>query len=382
MIDLQSSRDDSLPGSIAISGAWGYIGLKFVEAAKSLGIDRFVFDPGAMPDRLAGDTFERIVDEQKFYSLPCELFHLAVHPEHRGRAMSMLLERSESERLVVLNEKPMATPDNPDHCETIVKAVTDSRMIMMFDFPELFDPLTARIIELIRGFKSVRIDEIQLCRSKDREDRSNPRNRKRMVTIQYQESVHCLAFVLYLLAQLQGGLDPLFQGGVDIEGTSQPYDPPNPEAYAHRVDGKCDYVLRLGNCAVRGKTDFKLGAAWAKTRVIRGTGDGRPFTIEADYLEGEKCLSFNGRQQPWDPKSNSYEHVIRTLWRWQRLARRELLDGVYPNPAFARIAYQLSSVLWRSCHDKQALQLPSLSSLLSFDAGYRAAAKQLPRCAG
>jgi len=362
-----------LPKSIAIAGAWGYIGRKFIDAAQALGVRTYVYDPGPAPTDINLDAITRIEDEEAFYHTKADLFHLAVHPEHRHRGQEILFERAAREPVLVLNEKPMAAPENPEQCDRIVRAVERSGVTMLYDFPELYDDLTERIIQYLSGFRDLRINELAFCRSKDREDRDIPRNYKRMVTIQYQESVHCLAFVLYLLGRAKGDLASVFQQGVSIAGESEPYDPPNPESYAHVVDGRCKYALSIGEIRVDGLTDFKANAPWAKQRVISGIGDGQPFRIEVDYLENEKRLAINGEDQKCDPTASSYRQVISTIARWYReVSCDSLMQDAYPNPEFARVTYQLSSALWRSCRDGQELQFASMSELLAFNAGYAA----------
>ncbi|MFH1568184.1 MAG: hypothetical protein ABIL09_09320 [Gemmatimonadota bacterium] len=252
---------------------------------------------------------------------------------------------------------------------------------MLFDFPELFDPLTLRILEFLAQFDRVAIHEIQVQRSKDREARDNPRNRKRMVHIQYQESVHCIAFALNLLAHCRGSVEAVFDGGVAAQATAVPYDPPNPEDYPYVVDGRCDYELALGGATLRGCTDFKRGARWEKSRLIRGLGDGREFVIEADYLEGAKYLRLDGVDQGMDPDGSSYTGVLTTLDRWVSTAGRDgLVAGLFPNPAFTRLTYQLSSLVWRSCFEGGArLQLGSASELVAFQAGFAEAASRFGR---
>jgi hypothetical protein len=193
-----------------------------------------------------------------------------------------------------------------------------------------------------------------------------------MVPIQYQESVHCLAYVLFVLARLQGSLAEVFDGGLSLRAESEPYLPPNPEIYPHVVDGRCNYQLALGRVRIEGRTDFKAGAEFTKRRILRGSGDGQPLCIEADYFEGRKRLSINGIEQTVEPRANSYESVLQTftLWRGQS-SREDLLDGIYPNPAFARITYQLSGALWRASRARAGLRLANLDALLAFDAGYR-----------
>jgi len=368
-----------LPKSIAIAGAWGYIGRKFVDAAQALGMRTYVYDPGPAPTGADLETIERIEDEEAFYRTKADLFHLAVHPEHRHRGETILFERAAREPILILNEKPMAAPGCPEQCDRIVQAVARSGVTMLYDFPELYDGLTEHIIQYLSQFRDLRITDLTFCRSKDREDRDIPRNHKRMVTIQYQESVHCLAFVLYLLGRLKQNLTTVLDRGLSIKGESEPYDPPNPEVYPYVVDGRCKYSLTIGEVHVDGLTDFKANAAWAKQRVIRGVGDGQPFRIDADYLEGEKRLKINGEDEKCDPKASSYRQVIMTIARWNRqIPYASLMNCVFPNPEFARVTYQLSSALWRSCRDGRELRFTSLNDLLAFDAGFAAEDSSFP----
>jgi hypothetical protein len=356
---MNPTRSD-FPATLAIAGAWGYIGRKFLDAAIAQGLSASVYDPGPIPVDLDPSRFRRVVDEPDFYRLGAEFFHLAVHPEHRR--LDLLLSRDEP--LLVLVEKPMALPGHPEDCRRVIEAVDRSRAIVLYDFPELYDPLTARILEYLAGFDDVRLTGFHVQRSKDREDPANPRNYKRMVPIQYQESVHCLAFVLHVLAAVGGGVAASMADGVRLEAISDPYEPPNPEAYPDVVDGRCRFRATFGEVEVEGLTDFKRGAEWAKRRVIRGIGDGRPFEIDVSYLEGKKSLRIDGEDQPCGPSANSYEHVLATATRWARQVGRDaLMAGLYPNPRFTRMTYLLSAVLWRAAREKSPLRFDSAADL-------------------
>lgn len=361
----------SYPQSLAIAGAWGYIGRKFLDVAQRRRIPLFVHDPGPLPDDIDRERMTVVADAETFYRLEVDLYHLAMHPQHRGPALETLLARRDASSLAVLNEKPMAAPEEPQQCGELVQAVQRAGPLLLFDFPELFDPLTTRILDYLGRFRELRITDLYLRRSKDREDPRNPRNYKPMVPIQYQESVHCLAFVLYLLARLRGDTAAVFQDGLTVAGHSQPYQPPNPEIYPYVVDGRCEYQLSLGTLRIEGITDFKTGAPGVKQRVIWGSGDGTPFHIEVDFQEGRKRLVINGIDQTGDPAANSYEHVLRTVTRWRReRSRDELMTAIYPHPAFARLTYQLSSLLWRACRDGQPLRITSQDELLNFNAHF------------
>lgn len=371
---------NDLPDSLAIAGAWGYIGRKFLDVALQQRIRTFVYDPGHPPADIDPNSLACLLGEAEFYRLPAELFHLAAHPEQRRTGQQRLLERARREPVAVLNEKPMAAPETPEECEQLVTAARDSGVWMLYDFPELYDPLTQRVTDHLNSLRDVQITHISMCRSKDRENPANPRNYKRMVPIQYQESVHCLAYVLFVLGRVRGSLAAVFDSGVCIRAESEPYLPPNPELYPYVVDGKCSYQLTLGSVQIDGRTNFKAGAEFSKRRVLCGRGDGRPFRIEAEYLEGQKQLIIDGKDQGVDARANSYESVLRTFTRWRRtVARDALMQGIYPNPAFARITYQLSSALWRASRNRSVVHFGDLEQLLKFDAGFRETLPNLSR---
>jgi hypothetical protein len=363
-----SPPTDDFPESLAIAGAWGYIGRKFLDAALSRGLRPFVYDPGPAPADVDPARYIRIQDEAEFHRLPAEVFHLALHPEHRR--LDLLLSRPDPPLLLV--EKPMAQPGHPEQCRRVLEAVAHSRAIVLYDFPELFDPVTARVLDHLARFADLRLTEIFVQRSKDREDPAYPRNSKRMVAIQYQETVHCLAFVLHLLAALKGSLSAALADGVRLLGQSEPYEPPNPDAYPTVVDGRCRFLASFGEVQVQGLTDFKRGAPWAKRRVLRGLGDGKPFEIELSYLEGAKSLRIDGVARPCDPKANSYAHVLSTATRWsRRFDRPRLMEGLFPNPRFAFMTYQFSAALWRSCRDGAEVAFGSAEGLESWDSGFQ-----------
>jgi predicted dehydrogenase len=363
--------------SIAIAGAWGYIGQKFIEAARFLQYDISVYDPGPVPDGLDLTGINRVEEAKAFYGLDANLFHLALHPEHRASALDALLPRSKSKPLHILNEKPMASPESPEACSDLIDRVAGSRAVLLFDFPELFDPITARIFDYLDTFQTVEINEVRIQRSKDREDRTNLRNEKKMVPIQFQETVHCLAFLLNLVGRQAGSVEEALSSGLTLQASSDPYDPPNPDAYSYVVDGRCDFDMRIGRTSVIGHTDFKRNASWRKERIIRGVGDGQPFEIQVDFLEGAKYLSINQQDQAVKPWSSSY---VAVLDGYRRLAEDvpadQLMQAVYPNAAFARYTYQLSSVLWRACREGEEIGISGAEELLRFDARF---AEEVPR---
>ena len=340
------------PRSIAIAGGWGYIGQKFIEAACRLGLRVFVFDPAPMPGNLAGLPIHVVDDEARFYALPVDLYHLALHPDHRMFALTRLFERGGSpDAPVVLCEKPIADPADPDHGRWLIEKTKASGVIVLYDFIELFDEITLRVQRLLRGFDQVELTGVRLWRSKDREDPANPRNYKLIVPIQYQETVHCIAYLFSLFAHMPAGLEGALDSGLRVTGDSQLYCPPNPQDYPVPMDGKLDAEVLIGETEVRFHTDFKAGADLTKRRVIEGIGDGKPFRIEAEHLEGQKYLIVNGVREDSPPDADAYEQVIMRSIHWARRRDHDAIttDLQYPNAPFAWYTYLLSAMLWDSC---------------------------------
>ena len=225
-----------LPSSIAIAGIHGYMGRLIYDAAVQLEVPIiYGFDPGPRPaDFACSSTLRMIASERQFCELDADLFHIATHPDQR-QAVYRLLERGRCVNI----EKPMAHPAFPDECDRLRKAARGSAGSVLFDFVEAFNPCTLQVRALLSRFrqhKDFRIDHIRCVRAKDREDRRNPRNRKVIVPIQFQETAHCLAMLLLVLDR-PASFAEAFPDGVTIEALSAPYNPPNPEDYPVR-DGR------------------------------------------------------------------------------------------------------------------------------------------------
>ena len=383
----QDEREESVaiksPKMIAVAGGWGYIGQQFIHAALRQGLEVHVFDPGPLPKSLCSALIVRVPEERAFYQLPADIFHIALHPQQRDTGLEALYERAtRGEAMLVLNEKPMTDPTQPEECGRIISATQRSGLCLLYDFLELFDPMTARIRDFLGKFKRVQLHEAWMYRSKDREDPSNPRNYKLMVPIQYQETVHCVAFLLHLLAHTNGGLDSIWEQGLTISGSSERYDAPNPEAYPEPVDGKVDCVMRLGALKAKIHTDFKSGAKFTKRRTIKGMGDGQPFTIEAEYLEGEKHLRINGVDQSISKEASGYENAILQIWSWYRTVNHDELMGgdLYPNPTFAQYTYLISAMLWDSCATNETVTAQSKDQVLNYRCQFPGSGRVLGAC--
>ncbi len=376
------SNAHGLPDRIAVAGGWGYIGRKVVNAALELGIEVCVLDPAPFPEELHGVYGLRIYkDPEAFYALPAGFFHLALHPHMRAAALEHLFKRAaRGEAVYVLNEKPMTAPETPWECHELIKLAEASRIYMAFDFLELFDPMTQHIMDYLSGFNQVQFTRISLHRSKDRENPDNPRNYKVITPIPYQETVHDFAFLLAILGHTHpGGLPAVLEQPLSLQGKSEPYIPPNPADYPYMVDGRTEGCMALGKAKAHFYTDFKAGAPFQKTKILEGMADNTPFRIEANYLEGAKYLRINSEDQGFAPDSNTYQAIIRQLWRWRnRLQWETFTHGLYPNMAFARWTYLLSAALWDACHSHQTVLIPGKNALLSYAPSFPAAVRKLP----
>ena len=197
-------------------------------------------------------------------------------------------------------------------------------------------------------------------RTKDREDRRNPRNRKVIVPIQYQETAHCLAMLLLVLDR-PASFAEAFPDGVAIEALSAPYDPPNPEDYPFGVvDGRVTGAIRAGGLTISLDTDFKRqGTTPYKSFEIVGVADGRDFAIEARYDALGERLLFNGKAYPCCTSASRHQSIIRRSWSWHCDPPSTLL----PDSDFAWLVFGLSAALWVSCHEGREIRVGSEADL-------------------
>ncbi len=369
---------------IAIAGL-GSIGERTASACIDIGIKPFVYDLKGLPESIEPDSVVQLPSQEAVYSADADIFHLALHPADRKQYLDALLKLSK--KLLVV-EKPMTLPETPEECEEIARAVDASGVDVLYDFPELFDPMTHRIVEYLSGFEDVEITSMYFDRSKDREDEKIPKNHNKMVPIQYQESIHTIAFILYILGNLNENRNArsvfrdVFSDGVKVCAESEPYSPPNPKAYyPYVVDGKCDFDMAIGDIPIECHTNFKKGPAPKKIVTIEGFADGNPFVIEASYLEGEKELYIDGVNQGFEPGHCSYQDIIRGVTQLYGHPG----DGIISNPFFAWTADSLSRAVWKSSFenkfrtDKQGITIHTLDELLSFDADFAGAREEFYR---
>lgn len=354
-------KDCGLPQSIAIAGIYGYIGKLIYNAALELGIEKvYGFDPGTMPsDFVTSDRLELLENAQDFYDLDADLFHIATHPDVR-EGVYRLIER---DRHITI-EKPIAHPSQPAECLRLKHAVKASRASVYFDFVEVFNPRTFHILEILTDFAQhhdFRISSIYCERVKDREDPLNPRNRKVIVPIQYQETSHCLALLLYVLNR-GTSFDTVFPTGITVKGVSESYNPPNPEDYkCGVVDGKVEATITCNDLVIVLHTNFKKkGARPSKRFAVQGQAAGQSFCIEAVYDGFKEYLIVNGVPIATPGEQNRHKNIVTLSWS----LHQQPGNALCPDVDFAWLVFGLSAALWESCFLGKAIKIRSTADLI------------------
>ena len=209
----------------------------------------------------------------------------------------------------------MAHPAHPAECRRLCEAARNSKATVLFDFVEVFNPHSFLIRDMLRrlaGYRDFRITQIRCERSKDREDPRNPRNRKVIVPIQYQETAHCLAMLLFVTDR-SASFAEAFPQGMTVAASAAPYDPPNPEDYRYGVvDGKVTGEIRAGDMTVRICTDFKRrGGVPFKCFSIEGVANRRAFRIESVFDGTREKVLLNGKVVATAGRANRHQNIIR-----------------------------------------------------------------------
>lgn len=357
------SAPADIPDSFAIAGIYGYMGSLLYKAALELGIKTiYGFDPGRRPlDFPDSSSLKMFEKEQDFYDVEAELFHICTPPEIRGNVFH-LIERGKKINV----EKPIVHPSNPILGYQMKQTINSSGASVLFDFVEAFNPRTFQYANWLSekmSYSDFQITGIYSERSKDREDRSNPRNYKVIVPIQYQETCHCLAFILYILNKGQRFEDN-FPQGLTVQGYSELYDPPNPQDYTFSpVDGKVNGVLQAGRMRIELYTNFKIRGAKAYKRIITaGIADGKPFTIEAIYDGKQEVIKANGEVLPDIEFHNRFKNIILNSWILHQ--KEKTCYSIKPDVNFSWLVFGLSSALWKSCSENKTLHFESEEKLM------------------
>ena len=340
---------DRLPHSIAIAGSEGFMGQNIVKAALGLDIEDIILsDPRIDPGRYAGLRNVRSVVPHHFNDIDAGLFHFATHPGQRS-PMYRLIERG----CHINVEKPMVHPENPMEAEAIFDALEASNATLLYDFLEMFNPRTLAIVEMLKNMGDAQLDHITFIRGKNRENLWNPRNESPMLPIEYQETVHCMAYLVNLFANQQGVYDinfeSVFPKGFTVWAKSRRYDAPNPEKYPYVVDGYCAGTIDIGECTVDFLTNFKRGAEKTKRKIMLGHNAYHSIDIEVNDQLGQEYLRINGAEHQPKGEQDQYKSVI--LGSWQM--HQEMMQGkraVRPDARFAWLAFGLCGAIFMSSY--------------------------------
>jgi len=349
----------TLPRSIAIAGSEGFMGQNIVNAALGLGIESIILcDPRLDPGRYAGFKNVRFVSSEHFNDIDAELFHFATHPGQRY-SMYRLIQRG----CHINVEKPMVHPENPEEAQAIFDALEGSEATLIYDFLEMFNPRTKRIVELLKGMGDVKFNYISFTRGKNRENLWNPRNKSVMLPIQYQETVHCMAYLVNLFAHQRGiddiNFETVFPKGIRVRAESRRYDAPNPEMYAYAVDGYCKGTIDTEECCVDFLTSFKRGAEKTKRKRIFGHNDNCSINIQVDNQLGNEYLTINGTEQSVDGEQDQYKNAISGSWRMHQ----EMMQGnkgIRPDAKLAWLASGLSGAIFMASYLQTGFSLKNM----------------------
>ena len=254
----------------------------------------------------------------------------------------------------------MAEPGRPERCRQIVAAVDASRAIMLYDFPELFDPLTARILDYLAGFRDLRLAGVL------RPAVEGPRGPGQPAQLQ-ADGPHPVPGDGPL-----PGLRPLRPGGGAggrgrCPGRRRPRGRASPTPTRRRTRRPIPTPSTAGAGTgrrfggVRGRGADRLQAAMP--RGPSGASSGASATAprsrstsptsKAGSTSASTASISRATRRPTPTSTSSPRRSAGP----GEVDRDRLMDGLYPNPRFTQVTYQLSGALWRSCRDREEVGL-------------------------
>ncbi|NEO55960.1 MAG: hypothetical protein F6K54_24565 [Okeania sp. SIO3B5] len=352
-----------LPKSIAIAGIYGYIGNLIYQAALELGIRKvYGFDPGVEPNNfLYSPQLEMLTNEEYFYNLNADLFHIATHPNIRYGIFKLL-----TRKIKINVEKPVCHPAYPQEALKLIEAVKNSASTVYFNFVEVFNPRTFKIIEILddfRQYNDFKLNYIYSERAKNREYKDNERNYKVIVPIQYQETCHCLAMALYILTPGYC-FKNLFRNGIKVKAFSEKYNPPNPQDYKYgEVDGKVIGQIRMDNLLIEIYNDFKRKdlSRPLKKFLIQGVANNQPFVIKQVYDGFQEYLLLNDHLVEEKEEQNRHKNTITYSWY---LHQKSTLFRLKPDVEFAWLVFRLSATIWQSCFENRTVEIKTEKDMI------------------
>ena len=368
----------AIPSSIAIAGIYGYIGNLIYQAAVDLGVKKiYGFDPGVKPNIFRdSDRLEVLENQESFYNLDVDIFHIATHPQLRQCVFHLI---KKGKRINI--EKPMAHPSQPEECFKLMNAVKNSSSSVYFNFVELFNPLTFEILSILDNFKQ--FDDFKITRiyseiCKNREDKTIYRNRKIIVPIQYQESCHCLAWIIFILNR-GSFFENVFPKGIEVKAVSEIYDPPNPEDYTFGVvDGKIVAKLFVEDLLIEIYNDFKRKdlKSPSKLLLVEYTAKNQHFRLELKYNGVNEYLLLNGEQIEKNFEQNRHKNTIVKSWYYHQ---QPTISKIKPDVDLAWLVFGLSATLWKSCFENRTVEIRSEADLIDAVSCYPNNLARLPK---
>jgi hypothetical protein len=366
--------------TIAIAGCSGYIGTHMTQAALALGLQVYGIDP-QLQNSLVNQTHFTAVDTiESFCHLNADIYYLALQPNHRPPYLNHLIPDGR----FIFSEKPMARARDPHVCDQLVDQLANASATMRYNFLLIYNPITEHILQYLRAHKNVSISYMKSVFEKNRESRRNDRNKKFMEPIQYQESIHSLALMLFLRGETLSydiqNFDQVFPQGLIAVGESSPYDAPSPD-YDTIPDGRFYGTLTTSGFRMDIITNFKrLDQQHFPTRqqkkvTLSGVADGKPFTIEADYQRDREMLRINNTNISL-PNFRPYEYI----WQKLILPNDPNAPHIKTDEQLAKRAYQISALLWHTSFTKQEVVVHSNENLSETALSYHTALEsgQLP----
>lgn len=367
---------------IAVAGAAGYAGSHMTSGLISLArrmedIEEIILhDPNGIPAELKAEGLVRVVSSSReLLESKADIYHLALHPKHRNEYLEALLPSGAA----ILCEKPMSGASSAGRCEYLIRKAGEHDTILLCNYILPHSRITERILDFLTQYDDLAIQSFEASFQKNRESRHPmhvSRNSCVMETIEIQEVGHPLALFLYIMAKVYGkqtDFASLFPNGASIKARSKPYDPPNPRAYSHVVNGYIDGEISTEDTRIGIMVNFKRFDGWNPTQLekkilIKGRGNGRQFTIEADYLPGAEYLIIDGVRQELG-KVAAYEDI------WSRTLRdfRAIMDnkkGTFIDANFAHLVYQLGMAMWFSASQRGEIYIGDARRLSEYPYAY------------
>jgi len=378
---------------VAITGANGYIGklmaadlIKLAlrerregstQVPDGKGIENIIlYDArGVSPELRTPGLVDIAPSSPHFCDSKSDVYYLALHPNDRDYYLDKLVPKGTN----ILCEKPMSTANKPGLCERLIRQAEEYNPSLLYNYILIPHKITGMINDFLSQYSHVDIHNFEASFQKNRESRLKRRNRSVMETIEIQEAVHPIALFLYLMANVshqQVSFPNLFPEGVKVRAKSKFYDAPNQLEYRYKVNGYVGGgILTLSTPPTRvalrvnfKRFDGNKPTLPEKIIRIRGTGDGKPFSIEANYQSDAEYLVIGGIKQELgqiSPYEDVWIRAFQDFHDMRKGTRRILAD-----PSFSWLAYQLGMAMWFSSHSETELLVSDSAALSRYAYAY------------